>query len=239
MAVLTRPAWRPAISGDWRLCDEPHELLDGESQDAKHQVAEYLIVSPHAYIIGAVVVFQAAVDPFGGGALVVAAFFGQLIVGAALRPRFSCTLSLGATPWFWIDDRNMTERPARSIDFRRIIGAVHEIVEIGHTLRGDLRQWDCDLTVMQRRRCQQTRHRNVAIGGVDVQLVADPSRQISFGVAFCADIAPPWKIGQHLGQCHRTLPFQPARFLRLRRRRSLTLAWPATFALGRGRCRLW
>ena len=147
------------VCGDWRLCDEPHELLDGESQDAKHQVAEYLIVSPHAYIIGAVVVFQAAVDPFGGGALVVAAFFGQLIVGAAFGPRFSCTLSLGATPWFGIDDRNMTERPARSVDFRRIIGAVHELVEIGHTLRGDLRQRDCDLTVMQRRRRQQTRRR--------------------------------------------------------------------------------
>jgi hypothetical protein len=29
----------------------------------------------------------------------------------------------------------MTERPACSVDFRRIIGAVHEIVEIGHTLR--------------------------------------------------------------------------------------------------------
>ncbi len=55
-------------------------------------------------------------------------------------------------------------------------------------------------------------------------------------VAFCADIVPPWKIGQHLGQCHRTLPFQPARFLR--RRRRLILAPPATLALGRGLYRL-
>src|SRR5665811_1202350 len=139
---------------------------------------------------------------------------------SALPPR----LGLGSIMGTW---------PSRAAPFRdlgRVVRAVHEIVEIGDAPRRDGRQRKRHLAVVHRRRCQQARNRNIAVGGVDVQLIANPARLVAFGVAFCADGTCRWKIGQHRGQRHVDLTLQSPWLLRWSR---LALFWPTTLALRR------
>ena len=73
---------------------------------------EHFIVAAHPHGPVSVTVFQAAVDPLGDTALVVAQVFCQPIVGAPLCPRLILVRDLAAAPRVYIDDRYMTKRIA-------------------------------------------------------------------------------------------------------------------------------
>jgi hypothetical protein len=45
---------------------EPHQLRDGQRQNAEHQVAEHLVVTAHTHESAAVAVFESPVDALGG-----------------------------------------------------------------------------------------------------------------------------------------------------------------------------
>src|SRR5207344_3168685 len=91
--------------------------------------------------------------------------------------------------------------------------AVHEIVEIGDAAGRDGRQRDRHLAVVQRGGGQKARYRNVAVGRVDVQLVADPARLVALGITLGPDRTVPWQIVQHFGERHRGLALEPPRLL--------------------------
>ena len=92
----------------------------------------------------------------------------------------------------------MPERAALGPDFRRVVSAVHEVVEIGDTARRYGGQGDGGLAVVDGRRSQQAGDRDIAIGGIDVRFVADPAAGMAFCIAFCANRTSRWQIGQHL-----------------------------------------
>src|SRR6195952_4809658 len=78
--------------------------------------------------------------------------------------------------------------------------------------------------------CTNATDRDLAVRGVDVQLVADPGFLMTLGIAFGADIAVPRQIFQHRGQGHAELALDPARRLD---RTLLALARAAALAFGR------
>ena len=65
-----------------------------------------------------------------------------------------------------LDDRNVTEVAAVLLDLRRIVGAIHEIVEAGHPRCRHGRQRNSRLAVVQAGRGQDGADRKVAIGHV-------------------------------------------------------------------------
>jgi hypothetical protein len=61
------------------LRDQPHQVIDGQREDAEHQVAEHLGVPAHPHISPAEIILEAAIDPLGGAALVVAHLLGKRV----------------------------------------------------------------------------------------------------------------------------------------------------------------
>ena len=53
------------------------------------------------------------------------------------------------------DDRDVAQGLVRLVDFLRVIGCVHQVVETGHAAGGDLRKWYRSLAVMDGGRRQQ------------------------------------------------------------------------------------
>jgi hypothetical protein len=78
---------------------------------------------------------------------------------------------------------NVTEGAALGRDLGYIIGAVHQVVEVGHTAGGHRRQRDRNLAVVQRSGGQHGADRQIAIGYIEMQLVADPADRMALGVA--------------------------------------------------------
>ena len=67
-------------------------MIDGQCEDAEHQMAEYLGVAAHPHIAPAEIILEAAIDPLGGAALVVAHLLGKRVAGVA--PSNTCWCSL-------------------------------------------------------------------------------------------------------------------------------------------------
>ncbi|HVC61602.1 MAG TPA: hypothetical protein VND19_14720, partial [Acetobacteraceae bacterium] len=107
----------------------------------------------------------------------------------------------------------MTEVTAVLFDRRIVVGAVHQIVEVGDPRRGHGGERNGELAVMHGRRGERATDRYLAIRDVDAQLIADPGLLVSFGIALDPDIAVPWQFAEHRGQCHAQLAFDPARRL--------------------------
>ena len=69
--------------GGLRSESQAHELIDGEGEDAEHQVAEDFVMAPHPDVASPVGVLDSAVHPLDGGPLVVAHSLGIAESGAA------------------------------------------------------------------------------------------------------------------------------------------------------------
>src|ERR1700730_18826492 len=98
-------------------------------------MAEYLGVAAHPHVAPAEIILEAAVDPLGGAALVVAHVLGKRVASLAPAPRLGRErfLSTRHVAGMRVDDRHVTEGDALGLDLRRIVGAVHQIVEVDHT----------------------------------------------------------------------------------------------------------
>jgi hypothetical protein len=57
--------------------EEPHQLVDGEREDAEHEVAHDLGMPAHAHEAAAELVLEARVGALGGGALAAAHIYGR------------------------------------------------------------------------------------------------------------------------------------------------------------------
>ena len=62
---------------------QAHELIDGEGEDTEHQVAEDLLMAPHADVTPAIGILDSAVHAFDCGAFVAAHSLGVAVSGAA------------------------------------------------------------------------------------------------------------------------------------------------------------
>jgi hypothetical protein len=85
---------------------------------------------------------------------------------------------------------------------RRIIGAVHEVVEIGQAGGGQLGKRDRGLAVVQRGRGQQSADRDIAIGDIEMQLLNNPAFRVALGIALGSNRVVRRQIVQHLGERH-------------------------------------
>ncbi len=84
-----------------------------------------------------------------------------------------------------VDDRNMTQGAAVGADFRGIVGAVHQVIQVADSLRRQGRQRDGDLAVVQRRRGKQATDRDLQqLCGEDKFAVFIARKVFTAGVEF-------------------------------------------------------
>src|SRR5208337_4868942 len=115
------------------VVDDANDLIDGERDDAEHEMAFDLERAADAEKSGAELVFQTGVDAFGHGAEIVdqVVEVGHVDELQALdfAAPFGLALVVGAK--VAVDDGGVAERPALVVDRGGVVGGVHEIVEIG------------------------------------------------------------------------------------------------------------
>ena len=116
----------------------------------------------------------------------------------------------------------------------RVVGGVHQVIQIGRPLGRQGRQRNGGLAVVQGGGRQETTDRNLAVGHVQVQLVADPSGLVALAVLLHAHVTLGRQVVEHCRQAHGRLPVEAFEDLRS----FLTLLRPSPFALGRRRCLL-
>src|SRR6516225_6425977 len=185
-------------------------------------------MAAHAHVAPAEVIFEPAIDPLGAAALVVAQVLGKPVTCIALAPRFGFQFGLGAwRAWIFIDDRHVTEITTGLRDLPRIIGAVHQVVEIGQAGGGQLGKRDRGLAVVQRGRGQQSADRDIAIGDIEMQLVTNPAFLVALGIALGSNRAVRRQIVRHLRERHGGLTLEPPRLVL----DHLALLGPAALAL--------
>ena len=145
IAVIENMRWQATLSGPRRRIMRPAKLI-----------------------------LEIGVDAFGGGALLVADMLGgaQADGFAGLGLGLPRRLAKGRAGMA-LDDRDMAQGAAVGLDLRRVVGVVHQIVERREAGRRHGRQGDRHLAVVQAGRGQNGRDRDVAVGDIEVELVAD------------------------------------------------------------------
>ena len=183
----------------------------GEGECPEHQMTHHFVRTPHPQRPAAMIVFQPAVDTPGRAALAVTHLVGHAVPDRPepLRLFGQLPFQTGSRAGIDADDRDMTQSPAMLFDLGHVIRAVHQIIQVDDARGGYRGERERRLAVMYRRRGQHATDRDFPIGGVDVQLVANPAFLVALGIAFGAHITMPWQIGEHPGQAHAALAFDP------------------------------
>lgn len=99
-----------------------------------------------------------------------------------------------------VDKRHVVQATAMFLQILAAVGGVHQIVKIGDAFSADQRQGNGCTAVVHRRRGQQGRDRHAAVSGIQVQLVAVPTRLVALVVALRAAIAGGGDFLEHFGQ---------------------------------------
>src|SRR5208337_4408028 len=86
-------------------------------------------------------------------------------------------------------NRHMVETVAVLFDGGIVVGAVHQVIQVGDFRGGHGGERNGDLAVMDGGCGEHATDRDLAVRGVDMQLVADPGFLMALGVALGADIA--------------------------------------------------
>src|SRR6516162_8841619 len=120
-------------------------------------MAEDLVVTTHPYCPSAIAVFERAVDALRCGSLVITDDFCWLVTSPPSGQFLRHGLRLAAAAQFGVDDWRMPKCAAFIPDFRRVVSAVHEIVEAGDAASRYRRQRDGGLAVVNGCRSQQAR----------------------------------------------------------------------------------
>lgn len=102
----------------------------------------------------------------------------------------------------------MIQTPAMRTNVVRIVGAVHQVVKRGYSLRRHGGQRNGRLRIVQRSSSQQTRDRDLPVGHIQMHFVADPALLVFATALFHAQAAVAWKLGQHLRQILAALAWQ-------------------------------
>ena len=130
----------------------------------------------------------------------------------------------------------MPERPAALSDWLGGVGGVHQVIQVGRARGGHRRERNGGVAVMQRGGGQDATDRDLAIGHVDMELVADPGFLVPRAVLLRSARAGRREVVQHRLFSHGALPLQPRELLRplcsLFRSSSLPLRGLGRFPLG-------
>lgn len=182
------------------LCGDPVKLFHGVDQHAKHQMAENLGVAFDVNQARAAGIFQGTVEAFGAAALVIALVLGvrkaQCFQGLGFV--FQGLLAGFVGAGIFIDDGDVPQRTAVRLDFRAVVGGIHQVVAAGDARGGDRRQRKGGLAVVEAGRGQQAADGDIVIDGIDVKFVTNPMRYMPLGVLFAAMITDDGQVGQHL-----------------------------------------
>ena len=229
-------AGRVHLAGSGRggpVVDDTDDLIDGERDDAEHEMAFDLECAADAEKSGAELVFQTGVDAFGHGAEIVDQVVEVGPVDELQALDFAAPFGLGLVVGakVAVDDRGVAQRPALVVDRGGVVGGVHEIVEIGDAGAGHGHQGNGDLAVVDGGRGQHAGDWDLAAGHVDVEFVPGPGLFVALAVFLAADVAGGGQVGEHLAEVLRDLPLETRR---LRPRTLFALAWTSALARRRG-----
>ena len=225
---------QPAGSGrGGPVVDDTDDLIDGERDDAEHEMAFDLECAADAEKSGAELVFQTGVDAFGHGAEIVDQVVEVGHVDELQALDFAAPFGLGLVVGakVAVDDRSVAQRPALVVDRGGVVGGVHEIVEIGDAGARHGHQGNGDLAVVDGGRGQHAGDWDLAAGHVDVEFVPGPGLFVALAVFLAADVAGGGQVGEHLAEVLRDLPLETRR---LRPRTLFALAWTSALARRRG-----
>src|SRR6266852_7688630 len=168
-------------------------------------------MSANPYVSATEFVLQPTVDALGRAALVVANVLGgwHMDQSTPSRLRLDFLFERGIASGIRVDERYVAQRAAALLDLGCIVGRVHQVIEADHPLSGERRKGDGCLTVMHRCRAENAADWDIAVGGVHMELIANPALLVSLAISLRADIACGRQIGAHLFQRHRLLTLQP------------------------------
>ena len=172
----------------WWLVDETHDLDGAERENPEHDVAGDLVGAAYADHAAGKIVLEVGEGALGGASLLIAYLLGRTQADPLPPPGLGADSRFaGGVSRMGLDQGNVAERAARGPDLRGVVGRIHQIVEVGHPACRHGRQRDRRLAVVQAGRGQQRGDRDVAVGHVQVQLVAvgriDPGRLVTRRVA--------------------------------------------------------
>ena len=149
-------------------------LIDGERDDAEHEVAFDLDRAAHADDPCAEFVLQSGVDAFGHGSKIKEPVVGVGHVDEFHALDFFGPFGLGFVlgAIVAVDDRRMAERLAVVMDGGGVVGRIHQVVEIGDAGAGYGHQGNGDLTVVDGSRGKHAGDRDLAAGDIQMQFVS-------------------------------------------------------------------
>src|ERR1039458_9714140 len=139
------------------------------------------------------IVFQPSIKTLGCTPFTVTSLFRYAVPNASqpLRLLRQFLLQLGIPARIDIDDRNMADITAVLLDRRIVVGAVHQIIQVGDPPGGHGGEWNGELAVMHGCGREHATDGDTAVRAVDMQFVADPGFLVSLGIALDTDIAVP------------------------------------------------
>ncbi len=190
---------RPALWGG-----EADHLVGGQCEQTEHEMAGDFCRTAHAYMAGAELVLEPGIGPLDGGTDAVSDGSGIGMAGSAPGPGLSVPgLLEGLVPsGVGVDERDVAEPFADLVYLARIIGGVHEVVEVHDPPCGHGGQGDGSLGVMDGGRSEDGAERHAAVGRVDMELVSPPSLQHAPGVPLCPPVAELREVVEHRAQAH-------------------------------------
>lgn len=99
----------------------------------------------------------------------------------------------------------MTQRSALLVDGTGVIGRVHQLTEELDPFMGHGEEWNGGLGVMHVGPGEDRTGGDLAVGDIEVQLVAAPAHLIALAAGLDAETATGVQFGQHLGEKHMPL----------------------------------
>ena len=216
--------------------EQPDDAVGGECNDAEHQVAERLQVAANAEMAATEFIFDASIGAFCGGRFVVCQVpgIGDFDQPAPCALGGDFRLERGVAAGVAVDHRNPAGGEAIIDDRVSVVCGIHEVVELHDALFAGPGERDGDLAVMDGSGGEDRGDGDDAVGGIKMQLVADPGFPEPLAVAFDTDITLGWQPGAHLVERLRALLLDAGQRLGWR---YFMLAQTAMLALGRRRRR--
>ena len=145
-------------AGHW-LCDQAYELVGSECEHAEHAVAHHLRGATDPDMATAELVLEAAIDALTRRTLVIANLLGKLEAEILPAPGFGSQFLRQrlVAAGVGVNQRDVAECAAVLPDRFRVVGGVHQVIQIGRPRGRQRRQRNGGLAVVQRGGRQQGR----------------------------------------------------------------------------------
>ena len=182
------------------VAEQSEDAVGGEDGDTEHQMAERLEMAADPQVAATELILDAGIGTFGRASLVIGQVPGirdfDQPAPCALGGDFG--LKRGIAAGVAVDHRNPAGGEAIIDDRLRVVRGFHEVVEPHDALFAGPGERDGDLAVMGGSGGEDRGDGDDAVGGIEMQLVADPGFLEPLAVAFDPDITLGWQPGAHL-----------------------------------------